>query len=293
MNTQTELVDTLKESKMFRDYRKAYTDATGLPITLRPMQSWQLPLHARRSESPWCALMASRSPTCAACLQMQERLTNSANHRPVTLTCTYGLSETVVPVPLGRNSTAYLQTGQVMLKKPTHASFKRALEQTRRRGVDLDETTARHAFFNTPVITTRKMDGIQGMLSQFAEHLSIKCNEIIVQRNNSEPPLITSAKRYIEEHLAEDVTLASVAKAVNSSVFYFCKLFKRATGLTFTEYLNRRRIEKAKNYLLNPNLRVSEIAYESGFQSLTHFNRMFRKIVGESPTAYRRRLPSG
>jgi AraC-like DNA-binding protein len=64
-------------------------------------------------------------------------------------------------------------------------------------------------------------------------------------------------------------------------------MFKKATGLTFTDYLSRVRVEKAKALLLNPHLRISEIAYDVGFQSLTHFNRMFRKIVGESPTAYR------
>src|SRR4029434_1902328 len=65
----------------------------------------------------------------------------------------------------------------------------------------------------------------------------------------------------------------------------------KATGVNFTEYLSRVRIEKAKNLLLNPNLRISEIAYEVGFQSLTHFNRVFKKVAGESPTEYRMRLP--
>jgi AraC-like DNA-binding protein len=49
-------------------------------------------------------------------------------------------------------------------------------------------------------------------------------------------------------------------------------------------------VEKAKNLLLNPNYRVSEIAYEIGFQSLTHFNRVFKKIAGQSPTEYRQHL---
>jgi YesN/AraC family two-component response regulator len=69
--------------------------------------------------------------------------------------------------------------------------------------------------------------------------------------------------------------------------FYFCKLFRKTTGLTFTDYLGRVRVEKAKNLLLNPHLRVSEIAYTVGFQSLTHFNRIFRKTTGEAPTAFR------
>jgi len=63
--------------------------------------------------------------------------------------------------------------------------------------------------------------------------------------------------------------------AGNTSTFYFCKLFKRATGLTFTDYVARVRVEKAKPLLLDRDRRVSEIAYDVGFQSLTHFNRVF------------------
>jgi AraC-like DNA-binding protein len=77
---------------------------------------------------------------------------------------------------------------------------------------------------------------------------------------------------------------------VNMSAFYFCKMFKKATGMTFTDYLARVRVEKVKNLLLNPHKRVSEAAYEAGFQSLSQFNRVFRRIAGESPSAYRERL---
>jgi AraC-like DNA-binding protein len=115
-------------------------------------------------------------------------------------------------------------------------------------------------------------------------------NQILVHRENDEPPVITRAKQFIEENQAEDISLGQVAKAVNSSTFHFCKMFKKTTGLNFTDYVSRVRIEKAKNLLLNPNLRVSEIAYEVGFQSLTHFNRVFKKITGQSPTEYRGRL---
>jgi len=67
-------------------------------------------------------------------------------------------------------------------------------------------------------------------------------------------------------------------------------MFKKATGLHFTEYVSRVRIEKARNLLLNPNLRISEIAYDVGFQSLTHFNRVFKRVIGQSPTEYRGQL---
>ena len=86
------------------------------------------------------------------------------------------------------------------------------------------------------------------------------------------------------------IVLVAIVVAVNASTFYFCKMFKKGTGVNFTEYVCRVRIESAKNLLLNPNLRISEIAYEVGFQSLTHFNRVFKKTVGESPTEYRAKL---
>lgn len=82
-----------------------------------------------------------------------------------------------------------------------------------------------------------------------------------------------------------------MAAVVHTSIFYFCKLFRKVMGTTFTEFVSRTRFEKAKNLLLNPNLRISEVAYEVGFQSLTHFNRVFNKITGESPADYRGHLP--
>ena len=93
-----------------------------------------------------------------------------------------------------------------------------------------------------------------------------------------------------QEHQAEDLSLGEVAKAVSMSSYYFCKMFRKVAGLNFTDYLSRVRIEKSKNLLLNPNLRVSEIAYEVGFQSLTHFNRVFKRVLGQSPSEYRAHL---
>ena len=83
-------------------------------------------------------------------------------------------------------------------------------------------------------------------------------------------------------HVAEQV-----ARAANMSAFYFCKVFKAATGLTFTHYVARARIERTKRMLLNPHTRISEAAYEAGFQSLSQFNRVFRRVTGQSPTVWR------
>ena len=115
----------------------------------------------------------------------------------------------------------------------------------------------------------------------------------MVERATEEMPAVTKARAFIVERHAEELSLSAVAGAVNMSSFYFCKTFKKATGMTFTDYLARVRVEKVKNLLLNPHKRVSEAAYEAGFQSLSQFNRVFRRIAGEAPSAYRDRLHAG
>ncbi len=289
MNTSGTLIEALTNSSLYRDYERAYTEATNLPIALRPLETWQLSLHGKCREASFCALMSNKSRSCAACLRAQDELVQSARDKPGVLNCAFGLSEVAVPVKLGGETIGFLQTGQVMRQRPTAASFKKAVAQGVELGIDLSES--RDAYFQTPVVSQKKLDSATDLLVIFADHLSMKSNQIVVQTTNAEPPVITKAKQYITEHHSEDLSLSQVAKYVHTSVFYFCKLFKRTTGVNFTEFVSRIRIEKSKNLLLNRNLRISEIAYEVGFQSLTHFNRTFKNIVGESPTEYRGHLP--
>ena len=290
MNGDGELIETLEHSALYQGYQHAFTAATGLPLALRPMVTWQLPLHGKPGENSFCSMTAEKSRTCAACLQLQDRLAKAATQSPFTMTCGYGLSETAVPIRLGAQTIGYLQTGQVLLKKPTPARFRQAVKEAQRMGVDLNTPRVREAYFATPVMSRHKMDSVANLLGVFADHLAIQSNQIAVQQASAEPPVIARAKRFIEDHHRDDLSLGQVAASVHTSLFYFCKLFKRHTGVSFTEYVSRLRTEKAKKLLLNLNLRVSEIAYEVGFQSLTHFNRVFKRILHESPSEYRARL---
>jgi YesN/AraC family two-component response regulator len=200
------------------------------------------------------------------------------------------MCDTAIPVRLGDKPVGFLQTGQLFRKRPTEAQFERTARLVDEWGVPVSPEELREAYFGTRVVAPKQHNSIVKLLAIFAQHLSMVSNQIIVQQANAELPVITRAREYIRQNQAEDLSLGMVARAVNTSTFYFCKLFKRATGLNFTDYVSRVRIEKARNLLLNPNLRISEIAYEVGFQSLTHFNRVFKRISGESPTEYRAHL---
>jgi len=102
----------------------------------------------------------------------------------------------------------------------------------------------------------------------------------------AEPAEIWKARRFIREHLGEKISLTDVAESVHISPNYLSEKFKRVTGVNFVEYIARARTEKARDLLQNSTRRISEIAFAVGFQSLSQFNRVFRKLSGKSPRAY-------
>ena len=282
-----QFVEKLTRSAIYRDYARAFSTVTGMPLALRPIEHWQPALRGAPNENPFCELMARSNRVCAACLEVQRKLTEKTGDRSRTVTCFAGLSDSAVPIRVGDQLIGFLQTGQVLLKQPTKFRFDRAARKLVEWGVDVDLGKAREAYFHTKVLTKKQYRSMLRLLEIFGRHLSILSNQIAMENPAAEPAAVTRAKQFIAQNQNNAICLATVAKAVNTSTFYFCKLFKRATGLTFTDYLARVRIEKAKTLLLDPNRRVSEVAYDIGFESLTHFNRVFRKIVGRSPSSYR------
>jgi len=285
-----DLVQRLRESQIFRDYERAFRDTTGLPINLRPIEAFDLPHHGDPKEAPFCALMAQSNQTCAACLQLQKRVEEEARMEPKTLKCFAGMCDSSVPVRVGENLVAFLQTGQVLLHRPSSREFRKLTRELINWGVQADLKKMEEAYFQTRVLDRKQYDAVLRLLTIFAQHLAALSNELMLSAQQAEPPMVARAKLYISEHQSEELSLRQVAGSVNTSAFYFCKMFKQATGLTFTDYLARVRIEKVKNLLLNPHKRISEAAYETGFQSLSQFNRVFRKIVGESPTVWRAKV---
>ena len=285
-----DFVEKLKRSRIFKDYEQAFRDTTGLPLNLRSLEAFDLPHHDDPNENPFCALMGKSNHSCAACLQLQRRVEVEARLEPKTLKCFAGLCDSSVPVRVGEDLVAFLQTGQVFLEQPDKKRFATASRQILKFGTDVDLKSLEEAWFQGRVLDRRQYDSILRLLSIFAQHLATLGQELAVQTEHGETPSIARARVLISTRHSEDLGLDEVAKAVNMSAFYFCKTFKKSTGMTFTNYLARVRVEKVKNLLLNPHKRVSEAAFEAGFQSLSQFNRVFRRVAGQSPKIYREQL---
>lgn len=286
-----QLVGMLLRSRLFRDYESVFTKATGLPLALRPLEFWQLEHHDKTNENRFCALLAQRPSTLAVCLQSHAEIVQHTGICPRTETCPFGLTETAVPVRLGEETIGFLRIGQVLRRSAIQTDKTRAAAKLAECGVPF-AGNIRKAWEATPIIPKDKYAATVRLLSFFAEQLSALINQIMLEQQNAEPPLVCKAREYILQHKTEPLSLAAVAQASGASVFHFCKVFKKTTGLKFTDYVARVRLEDAKTQLLNPSRRISEVAYDVGFQSLTQFNRTFKRVFGQSPTEFRAHLHS-
>ena len=196
------------------------------------------------------------------------------------------MTESAVPVRSGAKLVGFLRTGQVFRDKPSPEQFSRTAERLRALGF-ADTKRIEQAYYATPVVEPARYQASLGLLAVFSEQLAGISEEIALQQAHDEPVVISRVKKYIREHHAEELSLREVARAVNISASYLCRLFKRTTGINYNQYRAHVRLENARQLLLNPNLRIGEIAYAVGFQSLTQFNRVFKSIVGQSPSEYR------
>jgi AraC-like DNA-binding protein len=178
-------------------------------------------------------------------------------------------------------------SGQVFRRDPTERDFRLITAMVSDRS-DADwEERARNAYFATPVVTADRFQAIIQLLNVFAQYLADFAGRQFIASAEVEPSAVTRAKEFVQAHMDESIKLENVVLQAGVSRFYFCKLFKKATGMTLTEYVTHVRIERAKTLLVDPSLRVSEIVFAAGFGSIPRFNSVFKQHVGMPPTEYR------
>jgi AraC-like DNA-binding protein/ligand-binding sensor protein len=288
-NANRQLIHVLLRSRLFRDYENVFTRATELPLTLRPLEYWELAHHGKKQENPFCALLAEHPGTLAVCLQAHASMIRHTGVLPHSVTCPFGLTETAVPVKLGDKTIGYLRIGQVLRHTPLKSDAAKVARTLSEHGVRFTNII-RDAWEKNLRMPPEKYNAIVSLLTFFAGQLSALANQIMLEKNKAEPLMVLKAREYITKNRRQSLSLTEVASVSGASVFHFCKVFKKTTGLTFTDYVARVRLEDAKTQLLNPSRRISEVAYDVGFQSLTQFNRVFKRVFGQSPTEFRAHL---
>ena len=123
------VVDRLSESQLYRDYEQAFRAATGLPLAIRPVKAYENALKSREGGNPFCMLLAQTNAGCANCIKMQADLEQKAGLEPKSLHCFAGLCDSAVPIRVGGELIAFLQTGQILLHQPNQQEFSRITKQ--------------------------------------------------------------------------------------------------------------------------------------------------------------------
>ena len=234
--------------------------------------------------------MAENHETCASCFALQKRLEERVGMEPRSMRCFAGLCESAVPVRVGDKIIAFLQTGQILLHRPDAKRFSKVAQTLIELGSKIDLKKAEDAWFATTVLKQEQYKPMLRLLHIFATHLSECANALSLGAQSSECESVTKAKAVVLAHLDDELSLSHVAKVVNVSAGYFSELFHKTTGMTFTDYVARMRVEKVKHLLADPRLQITAIAFDTGFKSVSQFNRVFRRVAGISPRQYRSNL---
>ena len=278
----------LVKSSTVREQQMAFTCATGVPLTLAPASEHAL------ADGTFCVkgcLGGHSGELCQQKLLQAERRAVSALG-PVQYSCPSGLVKILVPVFLNGRHAGILLAGPLALHSLDETRLARLTGQLEKAGLieraERLETTWRF----TPKLSSARCRAAGTLLHMFGKYLEETGRRMLQKHPARSSPLLKKIEAFLAESIAEPVSLKAVAASVNLSPCHFCSVFKKQTGVTFSQYRLRHRLDKARELLIDSGRRVSDVAFESGFESIPYFNRAFRRQFGCSPTEFRGRLAS-
>ncbi|UHG92297.1 AraC family transcriptional regulator [Spirosoma oryzicola] len=185
--------------------------------------------------------------------------------------------------------------GEAFLQKPELASVQRLFERAHR-GLTFGEDTKQKVgpwLAQLPdLLPFERLLMLLRVLQQLADAPDVKplhADGVQFDLNPKEQERINRVCRYVEQHYARAVDVREVADLASLTVPAFCRYFKRMTNLTFTDFLNEYRVNQAQR-MLQSSRTVADVGFAVGFNNLSHFNKTFRAVTGQTPSAYRKAL---
>ncbi|MFD2570630.1 helix-turn-helix domain-containing protein [Spirosoma soli] len=185
--------------------------------------------------------------------------------------------------------------GDAFLQKPELATVRRLFERAHRGLVFGAETKRRVAPWLMQLPDQPPFERFMALL-QILQQLAtagdaelLHADGVRFDLNPKEQERINRVCQYVEQHYAEPVDVQAVADLASLTVPAFCRYFKRMTHLTFTDFVNEYRVNQARR-LLQSSRTVADVGFTVGFNNLSHFNKTFRAVTGQTPSSYRKAL---
>lgn len=264
----------LPRNDLFRRFRTAFEKLTGLPLDILSPGEF----HISERAPDFCRIMGLAAQSCEACHDAHASLQSGGG----TAECFAGMTSSSIPVKVRGKTLALLHTGHVFVGRGGKRKWTRLERFIERNG--LDPKACERAFQSVGSADPGQYEAAVRLLEIFALQLS---ESLPARRLGDGYPAVEQALRMIGGDLEQDWTLPVVAKAVKMNPSYFSDVFRKSTGETFTGCLGRLRIERACRLLESTTLGIGEVAFASGFHSISQFNRVFKKITGTVPGEFR------
>ncbi len=276
----------LAASPTVREQQVAFTCATGVPLTLSPASIQAL------AEGTFCVKGCLGGHSGEACrhklLQAEKRAVTRLG--PVQYSCPSGLVKILVPVFIAGRHAGILLAGPMALHTLDEARLEQLTQRLEKAGLGGRAEQLQTTWRFTPQLSSAKCRAAETLLRMFGKYLEEAGKHYLRAQTAPSSPLLKKIEVFLAGGQDGHVSLKQVAASVNLSPCHFCAVFKKQTGLTFSRYRVRQRLAKACELLGDPERRVSDVAFASGFESIPYFNRAFRWQFGCSPTEYRQRL---
>lgn len=246
-------------------------------------------LIAGSPDAPLCRYLATTEAGRSLCRRAQQGLYLAAAQEANCCRCDAGLHEIASPLRFAERTAGYLVFRGVRTEGLEKRNLHRIRHLLSKADVEITSERLEALLAQSTLISEPTMRAAMRIVALAARHL---IRQISSQHTTAErplPQLTQKAQRFIRAHgLTESCTLPEIARTCAVSEAHLSRVFHESTGLTVSEYLSRLRVKHAAEMLKQGSSTITDIAFASGFQSISQFNRTFRKVSGTTPSRLRR-----
>ena len=251
---------------------------SGFRISLHGMDFEEIAAYPEKP-LPFCAFVHGCRGEYAKCLKSDAEACKRVRGSESALIykCRYGLTEVISPLHTLGSPAGYLMMGQARDESVSVETLNSLLSLL---GAGADSAKLSKS---VPAISAEKTASFAKIMTICAEYMTL-----INALPGNKPSTAELTRLYVYENFREKITMRDICAALGRTKSAICPSFKEKYGVTVMDYLTELRIDEAKKMLAETDMTVSEISDEIGFSDTSYFSKVFFKVVGKSPSHYRR-----
>lgn len=281
--------DHLADSPEFAEFTAILKKLTGVVMALNEPKTGIIRRKFEPSEgNPVCSLIRADRVGLRRCTACDRRHHSqvAASGKAQRYVCHAGFWDIAVPVFVFGRHVATISSGQLLREPRSPAAFRRF--RKRLPWLKVPERDLRAAYEGAPYLPREQIACVMQLLELFARQLCESAQRIRDLQAQLERVEIRRAREFVEREFRNPaLALAETASHAGLSPAHFSHVFRQTTGTSFIRFIQARRVAEAKKQLVETQDSITDICYACGFNSLTHFNRVFRCFEHHSPRQYR------